>query len=107
MSSPPTARALGSPCLCKPVRSHRIHQPMSRTLSRPSKPDNGTASKSRKNSGGKGPEKGNGDLIKHPIFDELQFPTDPDNLYRQTVSSMLQAADLMNLPHELKIILAQ
>lgn len=48
-----------------------------------------------------------GDLIQHPIFDELGFQTDPNNLYRQTVSSMLQAADLMNLPSRLKLILAQ
>jgi glutamate dehydrogenase (NAD(P)+) len=80
---------------------------MSRTISRPAKADNGAAGKSKKNAPAKGIEGGNGELIKHPIFDELQFPTDPNNLYRQTVSSMLQAADLMNLPHELKIILAQ
>lgn len=48
-----------------------------------------------------------GGSLQHPIFDELLFPTDPNNLYRQTVGSMLQAADLMNLPHYLKIILAQ
>jgi glutamate dehydrogenase (NAD(P)+) len=80
---------------------------MSRTISRPAKADNGAASKSKKNAPAKDLERGNGELIKHPIFDELAFPTDPNNLYRQTVSSMLQAADLMNLPHELKIILAQ
>jgi glutamate dehydrogenase (NAD(P)+) len=49
----------------------------------------------------------NGETVNHPIFDELQFPTDPNNLYRQTVFCMLQAADLMNLPHQLKIVLAQ
>jgi len=49
----------------------------------------------------------NAELIKHPLFDELGFPTDPNNLYRQTVSSMLTAADMMNLSHHLKIILAQ
>lgn len=43
----------------------------------------------------------------HPIFEELGFPTDPNNLYRQTVGSMLHAADTMGLPHYLKIILAQ
>ncbi|MFZ4573527.1 MAG: Glu/Leu/Phe/Val family dehydrogenase [Phycisphaerales bacterium] len=43
----------------------------------------------------------------HPIFEELGFPTDPNNLYRQTVGSMLHASDLMGLPHYLKIILAQ
>lgn len=43
----------------------------------------------------------------HPIFEELLFPTDPNNLYRQTVGRMLEAADLMDLPHYLKLILAQ
>ncbi|MFO0831408.1 MAG: Glu/Leu/Phe/Val dehydrogenase [Phycisphaerales bacterium] len=43
----------------------------------------------------------------HPIFHELAFPEDSNNLYRQTVGSMLQAADLMGLSHEMKIILAQ
>ena len=47
------------------------------------------------------------DFLQHPIFDELGFPKDPENLYRQTVGSMLQAADLMKLPHHLQIILAQ
>ena len=42
-----------------------------------------------------------------PIYEELTFPTDPNNLYRQTVGSMLYAADLMELPHYLKLILAQ
>jgi len=60
---------------------------------------------------GKGASRGPGKTaaaeMKHPIFDELAFPSDPNNLYRQTVGSMLQAADLMGLPHELKIILAQ
>lgn len=55
-----------------------------------------------KSSGAKTP-----DTLAHPIFDELGFQPDPNNLYRQTVSSMLQAADLMNLPHQLKIVLAQ
>ena len=36
--------------------------------------------------------------FNHPIYDELAFPTDPNNLYRQTVGSMLQGADLMDLP---------
>lgn len=43
----------------------------------------------------------------HPVFDELQFPTDLNNLYRQTVGVMLHAADVMGLPHYLKIVLAQ
>lgn len=60
------------------------------------------ATKGKPGSPAKGP-----DVLAHPIFDELGFQTDPNNLYRQTVSSMLQAADLMNLPHQLKIVLAQ
>lgn len=51
--------------------------------------------------------KGDGEQQSHPIFEELAFPSDPNNLYRQTVGSMLQAADIMNLPHYLKIVLAQ
>jgi glutamate dehydrogenase (NAD(P)+) len=50
---------------------------------------------------------GKGNEFDHPIFHELQLPSDANNLYRQTVGSMLQAADLMGLPHQLKIILAQ
>lgn len=42
-----------------------------------------------------------------PIFEELGFASDPNNLYRQTVGSMLFAAELMGLPHYVKIILAQ
>jgi glutamate dehydrogenase (NAD(P)+) len=44
---------------------------------------------------------------RDPIFDELGFPKDPDNLYLQTVSVMLQAADLLEMPHWIKAILAQ
>lgn len=43
----------------------------------------------------------------HPVFDELQFPADLNNLYRQTVGVMLHAADVIGLPHYLKIVLAQ
>lgn len=44
---------------------------------------------------------------RHPIFEELGFPTDPDNLYLQTVEVVLNAADLLELPHRMRIILAQ
>ncbi len=44
---------------------------------------------------------------RDPIFDELGFPTDPDNLYLQTVAQMLKAAELIDLKHRVKIILAQ
>ena len=43
----------------------------------------------------------------HPIFTELGFPSDPHSLYREVVGRMLVAADIMDLPHYLKIILAQ
>jgi hypothetical protein len=45
--------------------------------------------------------------IRDPVFDELGFPTDPDNLYTQTVGQMLHAADKLNLQHRVRIILAQ
>jgi glutamate dehydrogenase (NAD(P)+) len=41
------------------------------------------------------------------MYEELGLPTDPDNLYGQTVSVMLHAADVMGLPEYLKLILAQ
>lgn len=53
------------------------------------------------------PRKQTGEVYYNPIFDELGFPSDPANLYRETVGAMLQAAELMGLSHELQIILAQ
>ncbi len=44
---------------------------------------------------------------RNAVFDELGFPKDPDNLYLQTVEVMLKAADMMDIPHWVKIILAQ
>ena len=44
---------------------------------------------------------------QHPLFEELGFPTDPNNLYLQTVATMLHASDIMELKHRVKIILAQ
>ncbi|MFG0259040.1 MAG: Glu/Leu/Phe/Val dehydrogenase [Phycisphaerales bacterium JB041] len=43
----------------------------------------------------------------NPIFKELDFPQDPNNLYHQTVETMLHAADIIDLKHRVKIILAQ
>ena len=48
-----------------------------------------------------------GEMFYSPIFDELGLPSDPANLYRETVGTMLHAAEMMGLPHELQIILAQ
>lgn len=47
------------------------------------------------------------DVSNNAVFDELGFPKDPDNLYLQTVGVMLHACDVLNLPHRVKIILAQ
>ncbi|MFO8027407.1 MAG: Glu/Leu/Phe/Val dehydrogenase [Opitutales bacterium] len=41
------------------------------------------------------------------IFQELEEYYDDDNLYFQTIGSVLQAAELLELPHELKLILSQ
>jgi glutamate dehydrogenase (NAD(P)+) len=41
------------------------------------------------------------------IFDELGMKQDPDNLYLQTIDAVLTAAEILELPHHLKIILAQ
>jgi glutamate dehydrogenase (NAD(P)+) len=48
-----------------------------------------------------------GPLERDPVFDELGFPKDPENLYLQTVEVMLKAADVIELPHRVKVILAQ
>lgn len=47
------------------------------------------------------------DAPRDPIFDELDFPTDPDNLYTQTVSVALRAAELLELRHRVRLIVAQ
>lgn len=41
------------------------------------------------------------------IFDELEDYYDEDNLYFQTISSVLEAADLLDLPHNVKLMLSQ
>lgn len=47
------------------------------------------------------------DPSRDPIIEELGFPSDPDNLYLQTVGQMLKAADVIDLKHRVRIILAQ
>jgi len=42
-----------------------------------------------------------------PVFDELGMKRDLDNLYLQTIDAILQAAEVLNLPHHLQLILAQ
>jgi glutamate dehydrogenase (NAD(P)+) len=47
------------------------------------------------------------ELFKSPVFDEVGLPRDPENLYQQTVDTMLTAAEMLELPYEVQIILAQ
>ncbi len=47
------------------------------------------------------------ELPRGEVTEELGFPKDPDNLYLQTVNTMLDAAELVNLKHRVRIILAQ
>jgi len=41
------------------------------------------------------------------VFDELGMEHDPDNLYLQTIDAVLTAAEVLELPHHLQLILAQ
>lgn len=49
----------------------------------------------------------NGSTKASPILAEVGLPSDPDNLYTQTVGVLLHAAELLGLPHEVQVILAQ
>ena len=42
-----------------------------------------------------------------PVFDELGMERDPDNLYLQTIDAVLTAAEILELPHHIQLILAQ
>src|SRR4051812_16210665 len=43
----------------------------------------------------------------NPILAELGFRYDPADLYQQTINAVLRAAELLELPHHLQLILAQ
>jgi glutamate dehydrogenase (NAD(P)+) len=45
--------------------------------------------------------------FRSPVFDQVGLPKDPDNLYLQTVDTMLTAAEIMGLPSHIQLILAQ
>ena len=55
----------------------------------------------------KAPPAAQTEVFRDPICDEVGLPVDPDNLYTQTVGTMLSASAMMGLKHRLKIILAQ
>lgn len=42
-----------------------------------------------------------------PVIDEVGLPKDPENLYTQTVCAMLRSAEMIDLKHRVRIILAQ
>lgn len=46
-------------------------------------------------------------LLDSPVYDELGMARDPNNLYLQTIDAVLQAAEVLELPHHLQLILAQ
>jgi len=41
------------------------------------------------------------------VFEELGMEHDPDNLYLQTIDAILTAAEILELPHHVQLILAQ
>ncbi|MEM9082605.1 MAG: Glu/Leu/Phe/Val dehydrogenase [Planctomycetota bacterium] len=45
--------------------------------------------------------------FQSPVFDELGLPRDHDNLYLQTIDVVLNAAEIIEAPHHVQIILAQ
>ncbi|MAX26444.1 MAG: glutamate dehydrogenase [Phycisphaeraceae bacterium] len=47
--------------------------------------------------------------MRHPnhVLDELGFRYDPNNLFQQTANALLEAAEILDLPHHLRLILAQ
>ncbi len=47
--------------------------------------------------------------LRHPnhVLDELGFRYDPNNLFQQTANALLEAAEILDLPHHLRLILAQ
>ena len=46
-------------------------------------------------------------VMGSPVFDELGLERDPNNLYLQTIDAILQACEIMDVPHHVQLILAQ
>lgn len=46
-------------------------------------------------------------VMGSPVFDELGLERDPNNLYLQTIDAILQACEIMDVPHHIQLILAQ
>lgn len=47
------------------------------------------------------------ELLSSSVYDELGMERDPNNLYLQVIDSVLKAAEILELPHHLQLILAQ
>jgi len=45
--------------------------------------------------------------LQSPVLKELGFRYDPADLYQQVIGTVLEAAELMELPHHLRLIMAQ
>ncbi len=48
-----------------------------------------------------------GDLHPNGVLKELGFRYDSNNLYQQTIDAVLDAAEMLDLPHHLRLILAE
>ena len=46
-------------------------------------------------------------ILTSSVYDELGMERDPNNLYLQVIDSVLNAAEILELPHHLQLILAQ
>lgn len=51
--------------------------------------------------------RGPGDFQTSRVYDELGMARDPNNVYLQTIDAVLTAAEILDLPHYLQLILAQ
>jgi len=47
------------------------------------------------------------EFLTSKVYDELGMDRDPHNLYLQTIDAVLTAAEILELPHHLQLILAQ
>src|SRR5688572_59658 len=56
---------------------------------------------------GRVPRKNRAMTTGSKVFEHVRLKYEPDNIYIQTLSSILEAADRLNLPHRLQLILSQ
>jgi len=46
-------------------------------------------------------------IMSSPVYDQLGLERDPDNLYLQTIDAILNACEILDVPHHVQLILAQ